>query len=96
MSKTRKVVATVIGAQTCGYASLSNYNSSGPAGIPRPLGLSGAMIVPGYEAIGYDALTAKNGDYNCNGFFNIQNAYGRDSSVCNQKYLLKSCQSPYK
>ena len=75
----------------CGYASLANYNSSGPKGLRRNTGLSGAMIVPSYTSIGYDALTAKKGQYSCNGFFNIQNAYGANSNSCNQRYLSKSC-----
>lgn len=88
-AKTKKVVASLINP-ACGYASLANYNSSGPS-VPRQLGLSGTMIVPSYQSIGYDALTAKNGQYNCNGFFNIQNAYGANSNSCNQKYLNKGC-----
>lgn len=77
-----------VASSKCQYASLGCYygpNSTSTA--LRPGTVSGKMVVPGYGAIGYNALT--HGKVGCCGsHFNIQDAYG---SSCSANYTTKLC-----
>ena len=85
---------TVHGA-SCSYANLSNYNSSSDGTLSSPAfraGVSsGHYLVPQYGAVGYQTLTHDSVDPTCNGYFNIQNAYGADADNCNTQFASSDC-----
>lgn len=60
----------------CSYNTNCNYyGQGGTMASLRPGTVSGKMIVPGYQPIGYDALThGKVGS--CQQYFSIEDAYG--------------------
>jgi hypothetical protein len=68
--------------------TLSNLrsNSSG-----TPAGTVGQYVVPGYPAIGYDALTHGNAGGGCNNYFNIEQAYGAGAGSCSTSYSARAC-----
>ncbi len=79
--------------KSCQYNTLGCYysnNSTMP--VLRPGTVSGAMVVPSYGAIGYNALTHGSVP-SCGGHFNITNAYGQNSDACNTQYSTRLCSS---
>ena len=52
---------------------------------------AGQYIVPGYGAIGYDALTHGNAGGGCNNYFNIEQAYGAGAGSCSTSYSARAC-----
>ena len=52
---------------------------------------AGQYIVPGYAAIGYDALTHGNAGGGCNNYFNIEQAYGAGAGSCSTSYSARAC-----
>ena len=80
-----------VGSSGCTYASLSNYNN-GSRGMSPPVpatNTSGVYVVPVYDAPGYNTLMHGKNRPSCTGFFNIQDAYGNNTS---QEYVKKLCQ----
>lgn len=80
-----------VASSKCAYASLGCYygpNSTMPA--LRPGTTSGAMVVPTYGAIGYNALTHGVAP-GCGTYFNITDAYGADASSCSTSYATRLC-----
>ena len=74
----------------CSYNTNCNYYGQGGGTMAalRPGTVAGKMVVPGYEAIGYDALThGKVGS--CSQYFSINDAYGDPS--CKTSYLNRLC-----
>ena len=51
---------------------------------------AGQYVVPGYAAIGYDALTHGNAG-GCNNYFNIEQAYGAGAGSCSTSYSVRAC-----
>lgn len=72
------------------YASLNNYSSNYSMDVP-PQGkvVSGQYIVPTYDAIGYESLTAK--VPNPSGYSDINTAYGKDAATCQTNYRTSLC-----
>ncbi len=72
------------------YASLNNYSSNYSMDIP-PQGkvISGQYIVPTYDAIGYESLTAR--VPNPSGYSDINTAYGKDAATCQTNYRTSLC-----
>lgn len=72
------------------YASLNNYSSGYSMDVP-PQGkvVSGQYIVPTYDAIGYESLTAK--VPNPSGYSDINTAYGKDAATCQTNYRTSLC-----
>jgi len=72
------------------YASLNNYSSNYSMDVP-PQGkvISGQYIVPTYDAIGYESLTAK--VPNPSGYSDINTAYGKDAATCQTNYRTSLC-----
>ena len=80
-----------VSAPACAYATLGQYNGCNGGNSPY-VNNSGQCnyVVPDWGEIGYDALTGP-GCPSCSGFFTMEQAYGRNSNNCNQRYLSKSC-----
>lgn len=72
------------------YASLNNYSSNYSMDVP-PQGkvISGQYIVPTYDAIGYESLTAR--VPNPSGYSDINTAYGKDAATCQTNYRTSLC-----
>jgi hypothetical protein len=72
------------------YASLNNYSSGYSMDVP-PQGklITGQYIVPTYDAIGYESLTAK--VPNPSGYSDINAAYGKDAATCQTNYRTSLC-----
>ena len=82
---------SMVGKKFGGYSSLGSYYgpNSTMASI-RPTTTQGAMVVPMYGNIGYDALThGSNPSYG--GHFNISNAYGAGAGSCSTSYSTRLC-----
>ena len=80
-----------VASSKCSYSTLGCYygsNSTMPA--LRPGTVSGAMVVPTYGAIGYNALT-HGVSQSCGGHFNIADAYGTGASSCSTSYATRLC-----
>ena len=80
-----------VASSKCAYANLGCYygpNSTMPA--LKPGTVSGAMVVPTYGAIGYNALT-HGVTQSCGGHFNITDAYGANAASCNTSYATRLC-----
>lgn len=79
------------GGNSCSYSSLGNYNGPYPMTVPfQGKVTSGSYIVPTWNAIGYEDLTAKNPS--CSGYGNIQSAYGADAGgSCQTTYTSVPC-----
>lgn len=72
------------------YASLNNYSSGYAMDIPaQGKVVSGQYIVPTYDAIGYESLTAK--VPNPSGYSDINTAYGKDAATCQTNYRTSLC-----
>ena len=72
------------------YASLNNYSSNYSMDVP-PQGkvITGQYIVPTYDAIGYESLTAR--VPNPSGYSDINTAYGKDAATCQTNYRTSLC-----
>ena len=72
------------------YASLNNYSSGYAMDVP-PQGkvVSGQYIVPTYDAIEYESLTAK--VPSTSGYSDINVAYGKDAAQCQTNYRTSLC-----
>ena len=68
--------------------TLKNLRSN-MAGTAVPT--AGQYVVPGYAAIGYDALTHGNAGGGCNNYFNIEQAYGAGAGSCSTSYSARAC-----
>lgn len=76
----------------CAYHTQQTYNS-GSVKVPfQGKVSSGVYIVPTWNAISYDALTAK--VPNCSGYADIQNAYGQNAGACQTTYRTSLCGNP--
>jgi len=78
------------GAPSCMYANFYSYNNGYSMDVP-PQGkvITGQYIVPTYDAIGYESLTAK--VPNCSGYSDINAAYGKDAAKCQTNYRTSLC-----
>ena len=78
---------------SCSYATLQHYNSvsSGSMRLPPQHNVPGQYIVPVWGAPGYNTLTHGQKVGSCNGFFNIESAYGKNANHCNTKYITTLC-----
>lgn len=80
-----------VAGSSCSYGSLGYYY--GPRSTARDIRhgtVSGVMVVPTYDAIGYDALT-HGVTQSCGGYFNIIDAYGPEAANCNPSYSIRRC-----
>jgi hypothetical protein len=68
--------------------SLSNLRSNA---VGTAVPTAGQYVVPGYPAIGYDALTHGNAGGGCNNYFNIEQAYGVGAGSCSTSYSTRAC-----
>lgn len=82
----------------CAYATLSHYNNGGAPGLmastrPAVGQVNGVYIVPTFSAPGYNTLQHghSGGGGSCNGFFNIEKAYGQGANNCSTQYVKKLC-----
>lgn len=83
---------------SCNYTNLGNYNSSyclssgsGATGATGAMGTNSCdngYMVPHYGAPGYNTLLL--GD-NCNGYADIESAYGVNAHHCNTHYYRRPC-----
>lgn len=81
----------------CSYTPVSSQNAnqvgtlknlrSNMTAVPT----AGQYVVPGYSAIGYDALTHGNAGGGCNNYFNIEQAYGAGAGSCSTSYSTRAC-----
>ncbi len=80
------------GGPGCSYANLCNYNGATEMvnNLRNARPVKGVYIVPGYNAISYDALTL-GGRGSCGGYGTIISGYGPGADSCNQQYLSKMC-----
>jgi hypothetical protein len=78
------------GGPSCAYATSRNYSNGYSMDVP-PQGkvITGSYIVPTYDAIGYESLTAK--VPNCSGYSDINAAYGKDAAKCQTNYRSSLC-----
>jgi hypothetical protein len=77
-------------SSACSYATLSHYNnkSQGIASLPS---ISKRYIVPTFSAPpGYNSISK--GEPTCNGYSNIQSAYGNNKGSCGSGYISRLCQ----
>lgn len=80
------------GAPSCSYANLGGYNDGYSMSIaPQGKVTSGMFLVPSFSPITYDSLTAK--APNCTGYFDINQAYGKDAASCQTTYRTSLCGS---
>jgi len=78
------------GGGACNYGNLQNYNATYEMGVPfQGKVTKGVMIVPGWNAIGYDSLTSK--VPSCSGYNDINSAYGADAGNCQTTYTTSLC-----
>lgn len=81
------------GGASCNYADLSNYTDGYSMNIaPQGKSISGHYIVPTWDPISYDSLTGKVGS--CSGYYNIDNAYGKNAGNCQTTYRSSLCGKP--
>ncbi len=70
----------------CNYANLCSYNSAYTRGVmpPVPSNASGPLqyLIPTYGMPGYQTLTHGGVGPSCNGYFNINQAYGPAGDQC--------------
>ena len=76
-------------ASQCANQGTLKTLRSNMAGTAVPT--AGQYVVPGYAAIGYDALTHGNGGGGCNNYFNIEQAYGAGAGSCSTSYSARAC-----
>jgi len=77
---------------SCSYNSLGAYYA-GAQWTPMPSNakvVTGHYVVPAYNAPSYDTLGHGLAP-TCGGYFNIQTAYGKGASQCNQAYVTSMC-----
>jgi len=80
------------GGASCNYAALGNYNDGYSMNV-RPVGKQsqGSYIVPTWDPISYNSLTGK--VPGCSGYYNINNAYGKNAGNCQTTYRTSLCGS---
>jgi hypothetical protein len=78
------------GSASCHYGTLDKYNNGYSMGVP-PMGkvITGQYIVPTYDPIGYESLTAQ--VPSCSGYSSIESAYGKDAARCQTNYRTSLC-----
>ena len=76
-------------ASQCTNQGVKNLRSNMAGGTAVPT--AGQYVVPGYGAIGYDALTHGNAGGGCNNYFNIEQAYGAGAGSCSTSYSARAC-----
>lgn len=75
---------------SCSYSSLGNYNDNYSMEVPfQGKQTSGVYMVPTFAPITYDSLT--NNVPSCNGYANIESAYGQDAANCQTTYRTAVC-----
>jgi len=81
-----------VGSSPCTYNTLGNYSAKAGMGPAVAKGtVVGRQIIPQYGAIGYKTLLHGDGTPSCNGYFNIQSAYGSGSGNCSTSYVSRVC-----
>ena len=78
-----------VGAPSCAYATLNNYNMPSGIAVPRAT-VTGKYIVPNFSSPSYNTLQHGSNVPSCNGFFTIEKAY--KSGACQQQYIQSLCQ----
>lgn len=79
------------GGSACSYGQLGAYNNGYSLGV-APVGKvsqTGKYVVPQWQGVSYDMLTAK--VPSCNSYFNVENAYGSSSANCQTTYRTSLC-----
>lgn len=90
MSQYKSYDSSTVNHAWCTYGTLGNYYGGRGAMAPVPTTTkSGFLVVPNYQAPGYDTLT-KNVP-GCGGYHNIQSAYGAGAGQCQTSYRTKLC-----
>lgn len=78
------------GEASCNYGTLAQYTDSYSMNVPfQGKQISGQYIVPTWSPISYTSLTSP--VPNCSGYYNINNAYGKNAGNCNTTYSTTSC-----
>ncbi len=78
------------GSAGCNYTKLQSYNTPYQMGVPfQGKVVTGRMIVPTWNAVGYDSLTSQVS--NCSGYNDISSAYGADAGNCQTTYTTSLC-----
>lgn len=78
------------GSAGCTYAHLGNYSAPYSMNVaPQGKVFSGQYIVPQWNPISYDSLTAPVGS--CNGYYDITGAYGKNAGNCQTTYRTSLC-----
>ncbi len=80
------------GGAPCSYTSLGGYTDGYSMNVaPQGKVSSGVYIVPQWDAITYDSLTAP--VPSCSGYSNIDAAYGAGAGSCKTSYSTAMCGS---
>lgn len=67
------------------YLTLGNYNVSSNVSRDLLVGQQSTTVKPQWGAVGNDILSHGQKQSSCNGYFNVNNAYGGMSNPCNNK-----------
>ena len=78
------------GGSSCNYSALGSYQAGYSMDVqPQGKVVTGQYIVPTWDAISYDSLTAK--VPSCSGYNNIDSAYGAGAGSCQTTYTTSLC-----